>query len=218
MSRRRRGDAGQAFPIYVVMVAGLLFLAFAFFAVGKASALRNGSQGAADAAALAAAQSAREQFAAGFHESLPGDQLDQFLNAAFPTLTPCAEAQRLASANGADIRSCGTSGTSWDRDKITVEVEGRQSVDSPVIPGTESTFAKAEATALIEFRCTWVAEGLDSDGDSDSDSDGDGDSDGAEGLYTFACGKAGVAEVVPGDLADWPRVSKILFDVRLVDQ
>lgn len=60
MTAKPRGDAGQAFPIYVVMVAGLLFLAFAFFAVGKASATRNEAQGAADAAALAAAQDARD--------------------------------------------------------------------------------------------------------------------------------------------------------------
>ncbi|MFE7479819.1 pilus assembly protein TadG-related protein [Streptomyces sp. NPDC057552] len=199
-----RSDRGQVFPIYVMMVAGLLFLAFAFFAVGKASALRNGSQGAADAAALAAAHSVREQFAPGFDAALPGDQLDQFLRAPFSTFAPCAEARRLASANGADTSFCGTSETGWGRDRVTVKVEGRKAVDSSVIPGTESTFAKAEATALIEFRCSWVAADLDSDG--------------AKDLYTFSCGKAGVAEVVPGDLTDWPRVSKILFDVRLVDQ
>ncbi|WP_194292244.1 pilus assembly protein TadG-related protein [Streptomyces jumonjinensis] len=37
------------------MVAGLLFLALAFFAVGQAGASRNGTQSGADAAALAAA-------------------------------------------------------------------------------------------------------------------------------------------------------------------
>lgn len=199
--RRFRGDAGQAFPLYAVMVAGLLFLAFAFFAVGKASALRNGAQGAADAAALAAAQSAREQFGPEFLASLPTDMLDQFLRAPFATLAPCAEAQRLASANRADVGPCGTSESSWDRDKITVGVTGRKSVDSPVIPGTQSTFAKAEATALIEFRCTLVAAGLNGDKD----------------LYTFECGDAGTVEVVPERLTDWPKVSKILFDVRLVD-
>jgi hypothetical protein len=41
---RRYGDAGQAFPIYIVVVGGLLFLAFAYFAVGQAAANRNGAQ------------------------------------------------------------------------------------------------------------------------------------------------------------------------------
>ncbi|MEK8172388.1 hypothetical protein NKH77_33525 [Streptomyces sp. M19] len=39
-SRRRAQDAGQAFPIYITAVAGLLFLALAFFAVGQAGATR----------------------------------------------------------------------------------------------------------------------------------------------------------------------------------
>lgn len=79
MRRDTRPDAGQAFPIYIMMVAGLLFLALAFFAVGKASALRNEAQGAADASALAAGQSAREQFEAPFIEALWTDSLGVFL-------------------------------------------------------------------------------------------------------------------------------------------
>lgn len=45
------------------MVAGLLFLAFAYFAVGQAAVNRNGAQTAADAAALAAAQETRDGLA-----------------------------------------------------------------------------------------------------------------------------------------------------------
>jgi len=63
MPPRGRGDAGQAFPIYITVVAGLLFLAFAYLAVGQAAANRNGAQTAADAAALAAAQDTRDQLA-----------------------------------------------------------------------------------------------------------------------------------------------------------
>ncbi|MGV9241848.1 pilus assembly protein TadG-related protein, partial [Streptomyces nigra] len=55
----RRGDTGQAFPIYITVAAGLLFLAFAYLAVGQAAANRNGAQTAADAAALAAALDTR---------------------------------------------------------------------------------------------------------------------------------------------------------------
>ncbi|WP_345983056.1 pilus assembly protein TadG-related protein [Streptomyces sp. DSS69] len=202
MRTRHRGDAGQAFPIYVVMVAGLLFLAFAFFAVGKASALRNGSQGAADAAALAAAQRARTEMGPGFIASLPGNTLELFLGS--PFAPPCAEAERLASANGADMRACYPV-YGYLRDRITVEVEGRKPVDSSVIPGTENTFAKAKATALIEFRCPdWKAV--------------DFNSDGVQDLFIFTCSNGRVVEIAPGSPPPWSTVSKILFDVRLVDQ
>ncbi|MCX4964502.1 pilus assembly protein TadG-related protein [Streptomyces sp. NBC_00654] len=200
MTVRSRSDRGQAFPIYVVMVAGLLFLVFAFFAVGKASALRNGSQGAADSAALAAAQAARADFESGFIASLPENMLDAFLAA--PFTAPCGEAQSFASDNDADVTSC-TARYGPRRDSIKVEVEGREAVDSSVIPGTKRTFAKAKATAIIEFRCTWQA--LDFDNNNVQD------------LFIFSCGDAGMVEIVPSSPPPWSQVSKILFDVHLVD-
>ena len=60
---RRYGDAGQAFPIYITVVGGLLFLALAYFAVGQATVNRGGAQTAADAASLAAAQYVRYHLA-----------------------------------------------------------------------------------------------------------------------------------------------------------
>lgn len=201
MIGRRRSDRGQAFPIYIVMVAGLLFLVFAFFAVGKASALRNGSQGAADAAALAAAQAARADFESGFIASLPGNMLDAFLAA--PFVAPCDAAQSFASDNGADVKRCMPE---FDPriDKITVDVEGRKAVDSSVIPGSEETFPEATATAVIEFRCTWQAL--------------DFNDDGVQDLFIFSCGDAGMVEIAPTSPPPWSQVSKILFDVRLVDK
>ncbi|MFJ1802665.1 pilus assembly protein TadG-related protein [Streptomyces sp. NPDC088180] len=205
MRTRQRGDEGQAFPIYIVMVAGLLFLAFAFFAVGKASALRNDSQGAADAAVLAAAQKARADFGPGFLGSLPGNVLDAFLIA--PFAPPCAEAQRLAEANDARSELCyPTSG--YLRDTITVEVEGHEAVDSPVIPGSQSKKAKAKATALIEFRCpnpTVV----------------DANSDGSPEAFIFTCLSGDVITIATSEIGRpglWESVSRTLFDVRLVDQ
>lgn len=181
MTGRPRKDAGQAFPIYIMMVAGLLFLALAFFAVGKASALRNGSQGAADAAALAAAQQARTNFGPGFYASLPGNMLDAFLVA--PFVAPCSEAQRLASANDADKKLCyPTYGLL--RDRITVEVEGRKAVDSSVIPGSQDKKAKAEATALIEFRCP-------------DPKAVDFNSDGVQDLFIFTCRNGEILEIPP---------------------
>jgi hypothetical protein len=71
-SRRPRlaGDAGQAFPIYITAVAGLLFLALALFAVGQAGATRNGGQTAADAAALGAAEDFRAQLRKGLLDAI----------------------------------------------------------------------------------------------------------------------------------------------------
>ncbi|GGR72659.1 MULTISPECIES: pilus assembly protein TadG-related protein [Streptomyces] len=202
MRKRQHGDAGQAFPIYVMMVAGLLFLALAFFAVGKASALRNGSQGAADAAALAAAQQARDDFGTGFYASLPTNVLDLFLNT--PFAAPCYEADRLAAANDAKKTSCYPT-PGYLRDRITVEVEGLKPVDSPVLPGSENKKAKAKATALIEFRCPNPIA---------VDTTGDGIID----LFTFTCRNGKILEIVPASPPPWESVSRTLFDVRLVDQ
>ncbi|MFK0129906.1 pilus assembly protein TadG-related protein [Streptomyces rubiginosohelvolus] len=202
MRERQHGDAGQAFPIYVMMVAGLLFLALAFFAVGKASALRNGSQGAADAAALAAAQQARDDFGTGFYASLPTNVLDLFLNT--PFAAPCYEADRLAAANDAKKTSCYPT-PGYLRDRITVEVEGLKPVDSPVLPGSENKKAKAKATALIEFRCPNPIA---------VDTTGDGIID----LFTFTCRNGKILEIVPASPPPWESVSRTLFDVRLVDQ
>ncbi|MFJ9107107.1 pilus assembly protein TadG-related protein [Streptomyces sp. NPDC102283] len=205
MRTRPRGDAGQAFPIYIMMVAGLLFLALAFFAVGKASALRNDSQGAADAAALAAAQKARANFGLGFLNSLRANALDAFLIA--PFAPPCAEAQRLANANEADTNSC-TPTSGYLRDLITVAVEGRDPVDSPVLPGSEDKVAKAKATALIEFRCP-------------NPKVIDADSNGYPEAFIFTCLSGDVVTIATADIERpglWESVSRTLFDVRLVDQ
>ncbi|MEU8561180.1 pilus assembly protein TadG-related protein [Streptomyces cyaneofuscatus] len=196
-------DRGQAFPIYVMMVAGLLFLALAFFAVGKAAALRNGSQGAADAAALAAAQTAREDIETLFIAALPLETLDLFLRKPFESLRPCAEARRLADANESDLLSCSAE-YAYPRYEITAQVEGRNPVDSPVLPGSDRQFATAKATALIEFRCTWKAI--------------DTTNDGVKDLYIFTCRNGAVFEISTSSPPDWVRVSKDLFDVRLIDK
>ncbi|MFB7210287.1 pilus assembly protein TadG-related protein [Streptomyces sp. NPDC056255] len=199
MIGRLRRDAGQAFPIYVVMVAGLLFLVFAFFAVGKASALRNGAQGAADAAALAAAREARDNFEAGFLASLPEDLLDAYLRA-HPVIG-CPAAQGLASDNQADVKSCYAIPGGYE-DRIKVTVEGRKSVDSSVLPGSKNTKAEATATAVIKFRCSWTSVDLNDDSIRD--------------IFFFTCGKD-FLEISPGSPPPWSQVSKILYDVHLVD-
>ncbi|MGW1462833.1 pilus assembly protein TadG-related protein [Streptomyces sp. NPDC002308] len=197
-----RSDRGQAFPIYVMMVAGLLFLALAFFAVGKASALRNGAQGAADASALAAAQSAREQFEAPFIAALWTNSIDVFLQAS-PFSTACGAAQGLAADNDAKLVSC-LPMEGGRRDTITTEVEGHGAVDSSVLPGSDRTHASAEATAIIGFRCDWKSVDLNDDGVQD--------------IYFFTCDGGKMAEIRPSSPPPWSSVSKILFDVHLVDR
>ncbi|MFD7532154.1 pilus assembly protein TadG-related protein [Streptomyces sp. NPDC059849] len=199
MIGRLRRDAGQAFPIYVVMVAGLLFLVFAFFAVGKASALRNGAQGAADAAALAAARQARDDFEAGFLASLPEDLLDAYLQA--HPVTGCYAADGLASANQAEVEYCRPIPGGYE-DRITVKVKGDKPVDSSVLPGSEEKFATATATAVIKFRCSWTSVDLNDDSIRD--------------IFFFTCGKD-FLEISPGSPPPWSQVSKILYDVHLVD-
>ncbi|MGW0857862.1 pilus assembly protein TadG-related protein [Streptomyces sp. NPDC002690] len=201
MTRNRdRRDRGQAFPIYIVMVAGLLFLALAFFAVGKASALRNGAQGAADASALAAAQTVREEFEAPFLAALWTNSIDEFLNT--PFAPACGAAQSLASENDATLEDCYPR-SGYDRDSMTVKVKGADSVDSPVLPGSDSTQATAKATAVIDFGCTWVPVDLNDDGVQD--------------IYYFTCPN-GMVEIRPSSPPPWAIVSKILFDVHLVDR
>ncbi|MFF9351409.1 pilus assembly protein TadG-related protein [Streptomyces sp. NPDC014734] len=201
MIGRSRRDAGQAFPIYMMMVAGLLFLVFVFFAVGKAAALRNEAQGAADAAALAAAEKTREDFADPFFASLPEDLLDVFLRS--HPVTGCPAADSLASANNARVVPNGCSWThSGYRDRITVEVEGRKAVDSSVLEGSENTKAKTKATAIVEFQCDWTSVDLNDDSIRD--------------IFFFTCDK-GFLEIRPSSPPPWSQVSKILFDVHLVD-
>ncbi|MET9364903.1 pilus assembly protein TadG-related protein [Streptomyces sp. NPDC006632] len=156
MSARFRQDRGQAFPIYVVMVAGLLFLAFAFFAVGQASATRNGAQGAADSAALAAAQRAREELGPKVVAALmaPGGMDDIFKDGAF--IAPARiEAASFAARNRAELMPGG-----WEAGpgglgqfKFTVKVQTQYTVGKSVIPGTENEHATASATAVLKFRC-----------------------------------------------------------------
>jgi Putative Flp pilus-assembly TadE/G-like len=135
------------------VVASLLFLAFAFFAVGQAAATRNGAQGAADAAALAAAKDARGQLRTGFLNAL-GDPASWqgWLNGhGFLTGSACDAADRLADANDSNVLNC-------DREYgldpgFTVKIETRYTVGKSVIPGTENKKATAEATAVIEPHC-----------------------------------------------------------------
>ncbi|WP_265584834.1 pilus assembly protein TadG-related protein [Streptomyces sp. S07_1.15] len=150
---RLRGDAGQAFPIYITVVAGLLFLAFAYFAVGQAAALRNGAQTAADAAALAAAQDVRDQMYDGFLDAVEEeDAWEDWLGGGGLTGVDegaaCAQAADFAARNSSSVNPCQCS-----EEECTVAVHTDSSIGKTIVPGTEGTRGEADATAVVEPRC-----------------------------------------------------------------
>lgn len=139
------------------MVAGLLFLALAFFAVGQAGATRNGAQSGADAAALAAAMESRDDFWDGLEGSLLDFDFLEDLFGGDPMGVAgdgCAAAARFAQANGATLSPDG--GCTWldGRWGFTVTVQS-EPVGDTILPGTENDRARATATAVVDFPCTF---------------------------------------------------------------
>jgi hypothetical protein len=147
-----------------MVVAGLLFLAFAYLAVGQAAANRNGAQTAADAAALAAAQDTRDQLAGKWVEVvLDPTKWQDIFDGYAPGLTlSCGRAEQLAAQNAAHLV-----GEGCDPDVLsyTVEVESDESVGDSIVPGTEGMYAKASAKAVIEPLCTFELPGADAGDD-----------------------------------------------------
>ncbi|MGW7207253.1 pilus assembly protein TadG-related protein [Streptomyces sp. NPDC054837] len=198
MSRRKCGDAGQAFPIYIMVVAGLLFLAFAYLAVGQAAANRNGAQTAADAAALAAAQDTREQLAGKWVEVVldPTKWQDIFDGNVAGLAPSCGRANELAAQNDAHVEVCQPTGLlAYD-----VDVQTDEPVGDSIVPGTESKYARASARAVIEPLCTFELPGTDA---------------GDDVLPQLTC-KDRDWDLDPDDLTILPEPED-LFDVHLAD-
>ncbi|OKI10297.1 hypothetical protein A6A06_03680 [Streptomyces sp. CB02923] len=234
-SHRRQRDAGQAFPLYIVAVAGLLFLAFAFFAVGQAAATRNSAQTAADAAALAAGQKYRDQLTAKLLDAIrTGAPWEDLLGGrGVPGGEACASAQWFAGRNDADVTCTADSYPT----SFAVRADTRKTVGRSVIPGTESTHASARARAVVEPRCgpgpepePKPGEGGEpgpGQGQGQGQGDGQGDSSGAgqdEGgdppatpsAVNLACEDGKDWSVDPADLRDLPGAAD-LFSVRLAE-
>lgn len=201
MRRRAHGDAGQAFPIYITVVGGLLFLAFAYLAVGQAAANRNGAQTAADAAALAAAQDRRDQLAGKWVENvLDPTKWQAIFNGNAEGLEPsCWRAGQLAAQNDAQLEGAGCN----PEDPLTYSVEVRtdKSVGESVIPGTENKRSRAFATAVIEPLCTF---------ELPADDAGD------DVLPSLTCEDNRNWDLDPDDLTGLPEPED-LFDVHLAD-
>ncbi|MFF4020385.1 pilus assembly protein TadG-related protein [Streptomyces sp. NPDC001843] len=196
MRSRRYDDAGQAFPIYITVVAGLLFLAFAYLAVGQAAVNRNGAQTAADAAALAAAQSAREQFAAKWVEDVLDPtkwQRDLHGEVEIDPNLPRLRADQLAGHNDAAVTRYGAP------DPLTYEVDAKTNkrVGDSVVPGTENLQSTAHAKAVIEPLCKPPED------DAHSDA-----------LPLLTCKDGNTWEPDPDDLTSLPKPED-LFDVHL---
>lgn len=187
MLLRSRSDTGQAFPIYITVVAGLLFLALAYLAVGQAAVNRSGAQTAADAAALAAAQEARDQLTAAWVDDLLDPaKWDEIFAGTVNIDNPCWRAGQLAAQNDAQLNDCGGHALEY-----TADVTTNRTVGDSVVPGTDSIKSTASATAVIKPRCTFdLPEGahalpaLDCDGTLwELKPDGDEDLPGPEDLF-----------------------------------
>ncbi|MFJ1863461.1 pilus assembly protein TadG-related protein [Streptomyces sp. NPDC088097] len=153
MIRRLPRDSGQAFPLYVVAVVAMLFAALAFFAFGQAAAVRSDSQGAADAAALAAAQDARDHLDPALDLALlkPEGWEDLIEGGAFDEARACSAAEDFAGRNNSTA-TCTSRAL-----RFTVDVITDGTVGDSVIPGTDSVHAKAKAIAEIVPRCELVS-------------------------------------------------------------
>ncbi|MGW1374874.1 pilus assembly protein TadG-related protein [Streptomyces sp. NPDC002446] len=212
-TRRSRRDAGQAFPLYIVAVGGLLFLALAFFAVGQAAATRNGAQTAADAAALAAGQKYRDLLTKGVldgirdgsYESDRAAWEDLLNGRGAPSEAACRSAAWFAGRNDAEVASC--TPDSWPT-SFAVTVRTRDTVGRSVIPGTESKHASAGAKSVVGPRCT-----LDPAGDDDGRGGKDGKDSPEPAAIKITCDGEGWT-LDPGNLHDLPEAFD-LFSVRL---
>jgi hypothetical protein len=191
---RRYGDAGQAFPIYITVVAGLLFLAFAYLAVGQAAANRNGAQTAADAAALAAALDTRDKLTDEWLENVldPAKWQDIF-DGEGVGFDGCGRAEQLAAQNDATAHCEATLGLPPG---YVVDVETTKPVGDSIVPGTEDVHSTATATAVIEPLC-------------------EPGPDAGQDVLELTC-KDRNWTLDPEDLDDLPRPED-LFDVHLAD-
>ncbi len=158
-TRHRRwapDDRGQALPVYITVVGALLFLAFAFFAVGQAGANKDGARTAADAAALAAAQDRagllRDQLARDLGDGA-SDGIGQVLGGVLPGAPDsCDRAREFAADNGGSVTDCALTP---DGEGYAVAVRSDDSVGTSVVPGTEAYHSVARATAELTPLCVW---------------------------------------------------------------
>lgn len=139
------------------MTSILLFAALAVFVFAQGASARNGAQSAADAAALAAAQEARDELILELGNVIGTDDdwldwLDLSGDEVLPGNGAQGAAEQLAADNDStleDLESYEVDGHPGFRAKVRTNY----TVGDSVIPGTEAMRAHAEATAVIQPRC-----------------------------------------------------------------
>ncbi|MEU5717899.1 pilus assembly protein TadG-related protein [Streptomyces sp. NPDC020403] len=212
MIARRTREAGQAFPIYITVVAGLLFLAFAYFAVGQASVKKNEAQTAADAAALAVALDARDAW------RWPGvfdpERWDDLLSGQDIGSGSCSAGARLAEQNDAHQDTCGPD--DGPEAAYVVEVTTNKTVGSSVIASTKTEKARATARAVIEPRCRIEEDMRPAPGPSKEVDDGDTDEVEDQKSYKVVCDDEDFS-IDPKELDLLPDLAD-LFSVHLADK
>ncbi|MFF0382556.1 pilus assembly protein TadG-related protein [Streptomyces sp. NPDC004286] len=202
MFRHRRGDSGQAFPIYITVAAGLLFLAFAYLAVGQAAVNRSGAQTAADAAALAAAQDRRDLLAGRWLTDLADPTAwGDILHGLTDVGSSCWRADELAAQNDAQVRQCDESPPL----EVQVEVETNKKVGDSVVPGVSDIRSTRSATAVIEPICDFD---VPDEGAPEDEAD-------AVPLPALHC-RGKIWKLDPKKPGDLPKPED-LFDVHLAD-
>ncbi|MET9466830.1 pilus assembly protein TadG-related protein [Streptomyces sp. NPDC006544] len=202
MSVGRLGDRGQAFPLYIMVVVGLLFAALALFVIGRAGVIRADAQSAADAAALAAAREARDKVFSGRNlGDLKPEDWDELLGGkAFDPSGACAKATSFAARNNATA----TCVAALPEFRVTVTTKG--TIGESVVPGTESDHGAAKATAVIKPRCSLGPAPTSSLPAAGGPSRVDINCDGDENIK--------LDPLNPGKL---PQLARTFFSVRLVD-
>ncbi|MFJ2745080.1 pilus assembly protein TadG-related protein [Streptomyces sp. NPDC087440] len=147
-------DRGQAFPIYIMSVGILLFVAFALFVFAQAASARSGGQSAADAAALAAAQDSRDEYTENFFRDIidPATWV-LWLEGQGEVASGAAGAAVLANENKSNLTAGPTSTRDGGFPAREVTIQTRFTGGDSVVPGIETRTAQASATAVIKPRC-----------------------------------------------------------------
>ncbi|MEV6200423.1 pilus assembly protein TadG-related protein [Streptomyces sp. NPDC051771] len=189
------------------MIAGLLLLGFVYFVVGKAAVVRNGAQTAADAAALAAAQDARQQLREGWLGVIDDPaQWQQFVRGdGYESELACQKAMVFAARNGATVEGCSPTGLGF---KVTVR--STDTVGDVVVPDRKSQQAVASAVAVIEPRCSF--DGPEPTEDPEPTSTPSADPEDPLPIVGLVCD--GSPQVIDPEDPDLPDAG-VLFRVRL---
>jgi hypothetical protein len=181
-----------------MVVAGLLFLAFAYLAVGQAAANRNGAQTAADAAALAAALDTRDEITDKWVENVSDPiKWKDIFDGVGVDFNGCERADQLAVQNDATRLSCQSVPGRYPG--YEVEVKTNKTVGDSIVPGVEGKQSIEIAKAVIEPICDFELPGEDADADV---------------LPKLTCEGGVVWTLDPDDLTDLPGPED-LFDVHL---